>query len=389
MNEELKKAFFNEISKMDINALQERLAALDVEVRALEDVSEIELRAEQKKLINERITELKEQEARAKKAEEINAGAPAVIIERKTEEKMDNVNYRASKEYINAFANYLKTGNEEECRAILSTNAVTGGIIPVPEFVDPIIKNAWEKTGLMDLVKKTYIKGNVKIGFEISATGAVIHKEGSEELVPEQVLTIGVKELKAESIKKWVTVSDEVLDLSAEDFIYYVYDELTYHIAKKAEEVLVDAIVNSEPTSTADNPAVGRVAGAPGYGTIAAAIGALSDQAARPVVVMNKATWAAFKAAQYEGNFAADIFEGLPVYFNNKLPVYSAAEAGAAYAIVGDFGIGAQANYPAGVDISIKVDELSLAEKDLVKFVGREFVGIGVVAPFAFTLITK
>ena len=42
-----------------------------------------------------------------------------------------------------------------------------------------------------------------------------------------------------------------------------------------------------------------------------------------------------------------------------------------------------------GEEISIKVDELSLAEKDLVKFVGREYVGHDVVAPNAFVKLTK
>ena len=38
---------------------------------------------------------------------------------------------------------------------------------------------------------------------------------------------------------------------------------------------------------------------------------------------------------------------------------------------------------------SIKVDDLSLAEKDLVKFVGREYVAHDVVAPKAFAKIVK
>ena len=34
-------------------------------------------------------------------------------------------------------------------------------------------------------------------------------------------------------------------------------------------------------------------------------------------------------------------------------------------------------------------DDLSLSEKDLVKIVGREYVGLGVVAPKAFVRIMK
>lgn len=122
---------------------------------------------------------------------------------------------------------------------------------------------------------------------------------------------------------------------------------------------------------------------------MAEAIGALSDEAANPVVVMNKATWAKFKAAQYANSFNVDPFEGLPVYFDNTLPVYTTTgTAGTTWAIVGDFGLGAQANFPNGDEVTIKYDNLSLAEKDLVKVVGREFVALGAVADHAFTKIT-
>ena len=46
-------------------------------------------------------------------------------------------------------------------------------------------------------------------------------------------------------------------------------------------------------------------------------------------------------------------------------------------------------NFPNGEGIDIKVDDLSQAEYDLVRVIGREFVGIGVVANNAFVRITK
>ena len=103
---------------------------------------------------------------------------------------------------------------------------------------------------------------------------------------------------------------------------------------------------------------------------------------------MNKGSWAAFKAAQYAAQYAIDPFEGLPVHFDSTLPTYATTgTAGTAWAIVGDFGRGALANFPNGQEIRIKFDDLSLAEKDLVKIVGREFVGLGIVADHAFCKI--
>ena len=95
------------------------------------------------------------------------------------------------------------------------------------------------------------------------------------------------------------------------------------------------------------------------------------------------------KAAQYAASYAVDPFENLPVVFNNTIAAFSAATTGVAYAIVGDLGEGALANFPNGEEITIKFDDMSLAEKDLVKIVGRQYVGLGVVAPDAFVKITK
>ena len=113
----------------------------------------------------------------------------------------------------------------------------------------------------------------------------------------------------------------------------------------------------------------------------------LSDEAANPVIMMNKSTWGAFKAAQAAGNFGYDPFEGLPVLFNDSIAAYSAATTGVTYAIVGDLGAGAQANFPNGQEIEIKFDDKTKMEYDLIRILGREYVGHAVVAPKAFVKI--
>lgn len=115
----------------------------------------------------------------------------------------------------------------------------------------------------------------------------------------------------------------------------------------------------------------------------------LSDEAANPVIIMNKQTWGTFKGLQANNKYAYDPFEGLPVVFNNTITAYSAATTGVTYAIVGDLDQGALANFPNGDDIDIKYDNVTLMTNDLVRVLGREFVGLGVVAPDAFVKITK
>ena len=384
-----------EIREMQIEELEARSSEIVAEIEG--EVTEERLKEldAESILIEERKNELKKAAAEAKEIREAVAEDKVVVEEVNpiiTEVRtMTNKEVCASAEYRNAYKNYILTGKDEECRSLLTENVATG-VVPVPEIVYDIVKNAWEKEGIMSLVKKTYLKGNLKVGFEISADGAVVHTEGAAAPTEEK-LVIGIVELIPASIKKWITISDEVIDMDAGSFLQYVYDEVAYQIAKKAADTLIAKIIACGTVSTntpSVNVAVPVVTAASiGLGTIADAVGQLSDVAANPVIVMNKASFSAWKAVQYAASYAADPFEGLPVVFNNSITAFSAASTGDTYAIVGDFGEGAIANFPNGEGIDIKYDNLSLAEKDLVKIVGREFVAMGVVAPKAFVKIAK
>lgn len=352
---------------------EERMNALEKEVADLE--------ARKAELIEQRKKDI---------AEVINGGDKEIEkLEEERGKTMSIEEIRNSKEYINAFANYIKTGKDEEVRALLSTNAtVATGYVPVPEIVEGRIRTAWGRLGLMDLVNKTFARGNLKIGFELSADGALVHNEGAVAN-NEEALTFGVVELKPESIKKWITISDEAMDMAGEEFLFYIYDEITYRIAKKAQETLLAKIVAASTSASTTAVSVAEVDDkAPTVSIVSECLGKLSDEAANPVIVMNKGTWSQFKAAQYAASYSVDPFEGLPVYFDNTIPVYSSTATTGTWLIVGDFGRGAQANFPNGQEIGLKFDDLSLAEKDLVKIVGREYVGIGLVSDKCFCRVT-
>ena len=382
-----------EIKDMKIEDIEKRMAEIETEKEAPE--ADIDALTEEVRSMNERKQELiKAAEERQAVLDDIVEGTVETEVKETFEEErkaMTNVEVRKSAEYIDAFANYIKTNDDAECRSLLTENV--SGSVPVPELVDEIVRTAWDRDDITKLVKKTFIKGNLKIGFEYSATGAAVHTEG-QSAPDAETLVLGITELVPVSIKKWITISDEAMDLTGEAFLRYIYDELTYQIAKKAADELIADILACGTVSTTSGssqlcavPAIASTNVA--LGLVASAIGNLSDEAANPVVVMNKQTWAAFKAVQYAGNYAVDPFEGLPVAFSSKLKSFSAATTGEAFAIVGDFGVGAQMNFPNGQEISFKYDDLSLAEADLVKIVGREYVAHDVVAPKAFVRINK
>lgn len=368
------KTLLESEEEVDVEAIRSELDSLEAEERKINEEIELAQRKADE-----------EAEQRKKDAELIKENKVEV---KEIELKESKMEVRNTKEYIDAFAEYIKSGNDAECRALLTENA-TNGTVPVPELVYNIVKTAWEREGIMALVRKTAMKGNLKVGFEISADGAVVHTEGGSAISPEN-LVLGTVNIVPQSIKKVLQISDEVYDLRGEEFLDYVYDELAYRIAKKCADLIIAAIEACGTASTATSVAVPVLTAASiGQATIASAMALLSDEAANPVVMMNKATWGAFKSAQYAGNFNADIFENLPVVFNNTIKAFSAATTGDTYAIVGDLGHGALANYPNGQEIDFKFDDLSLKKQDLIEVMGREYVGLGIVAPNAFVKVQK
>lgn len=348
---------------------------------------------EELRSLNERkaeLTALEERKANAKALEENRAEDTVQVVEqRKEENTMKTIEeYRNSKEYIDAFAEYVKTGEDSELRALLTTNVGDAGEVAVPDLVYDTIKTDWLKSGVMALVKKISVAGNMKVQFELSAGDAVIHNEGSGA-VSEESLILGIVTLIPESIKKWISVSDEVLDMKGEAFLQYIYSELTYKIAQKCESVLIGKIAALSTSASETAPCAKKVKAGAALGTIATALGELNAEATKPVIVMHPATKAAFKSAVYSGSLNADPFEGLDVILTNALPAISAASENDVYAIVGDFGYGALANFPNGDAIEIKLDDKTEMTKDLVRILGREYVAVAPVANRAFVNITK
>ena len=378
-----------EIMTLDMEQIEARSAELTSEIEIAETNEAMDAIQEELEAIEERKATIKlEVEQRKADMAAVIKGHGDVVEEVKDERKVTTMEVRNTPEYINAYAEYIKTGKADECRVLLTENV--SGRVPVPEFVYDIVKTAWEKEGIMALVRKSYLRGNLKVGFEISGGEATVHTEAANSAVSEESLVLGTVSLVPASIKKWISISDEVYDMRGEEFLRYIYDELTYRIAKKAADQLIAKIEACGTVSTTTCVGVPKIqAATPALGTIAGAMAKLSDEAANPAVMMNKQTWGTFKALQAAGNFGYDPFEGLPVLFNNTITAYSAATTGVTYAIVGDLGHGALANFPNGEDIEFKFDDMTEMTKDLIRVLGRQYVGLGIVAPDAFVKITK
>lgn len=365
-----------EIRNLGVEELEQRAAQIAEETA---DANKEQLEALNAELdaIEERKNTLKaEAEKRNAAAAAVAGGAGEVVERRKEIDNMpSNREVRNSREYIEAFAKYIKTGKDAECRALLTEN-VSGGVVPVPEMVENRIRQAWETDEVWSRITKTFVRGNLKVGFEISSTDAVIHTEGSDAPL-EETLTLGIVTMVPANIKKWITVSDEVLALGAEDFLAYIYDELTYKIIKKAADQVIAVIQAAPSTASATAVAVAQVSGTVSAATILEAMATLGDEATDKVVIADGSTIAAVRLAALTANYAYDPFFGMTVIQKD----------GVTGAIVGDLS-GVQANMPEGDAVTFKFDDLSLAEKDMVKIVARLYAAIAVVGPKMFAVIS-
>lgn len=378
-----------EIMALDMEGIEERRAQIREEIKAAGDDAALDAIEAEKAIIEERIAAIKaETEQRKADMADVIAGK-GKTKENMEEKRMDFKEFRNSKEYINAYAEYLK-GNDREVRLLISQNAgesVEGNRIPVPTYLEERIATAWENDPILSRVRRTYYRGNLEIPFEVSATDAVVHAEGAEA-PQEEELVIGTVVIVPEFIKKWIQLTDTVLRLKGREFLDYIYDEITYKITLEAARQGVLDILNAPATTSTSGIGVPVVSGAPSVTVIPEAAAYLSSEAGTPVVLMNRLTEIEFLNAQVAGSFSVDPFAGLTKLYTSALPAYSAAASGAPYVIVGNL-YGLQFNFPDGDDVEIIYDPYTKAEENLVKVVGRYFASHGVTSLGHFVKVAK
>lgn len=375
------------IPEMSVEELLERRTAIAAELDAPDadlDALESEVRSINEELETRKAAEAQRQTIR----DEVASGAGDVIAEIKEERNdipMTDIEIRNSDKYIEAFARYIKTGNGEECRSMLTENV--SGTVPVPAYVEEKIRTAWENNAILSRVRKTYIRGNLKVPFERSADGAVVHSEGSSAISEENLL-LGIVELKPETIKKFVAFSTEAETMGGREFVDYIYDEVIHQVTLKAAAEGVGDIVSASASHSASAVGVPVVKAAPSVTAIPTAAAYLSDEAQNVVVIMNRLTEVEFLSANAAGNFNVDPFAGLPRLYTSALSPYSTLSENGVYAIVGDLD-GLQFNFPEGDGVATIYDNITRKKEDIVEVLGRQYAAHGVTAPGRFCKLSK
>lgn len=353
------------ITEMSVDELMERRTAIATELDAEDadlDALEAEVRSINEELESRKAAENKRNEIRKAVAN----GDGKIVNEFKEESKEMNETRKA--EMLDAIAEFIKGTATSEQRALLTTG-VSGGTVKVSNVVDDFIWTDWDNSPILSRIRKVYVRGNYSVGYEASATGAVKHTEGAAAPA-EETLTLAYINFIEQYYKKWITVSDTVLALKGQAFMDYLMDEFGHQLAIALENAVVAEIaastLSAKVTNTIDNTAA------------MAGFAALSDEARNPVVIISKATYASIMNERATtGGKIEDPFNGMEVLFNRNVTGM----------LVGDLD-GVVANFPEGEDFQFIVDRTSLAEKDMVKIVGKILGDIHLVRPNGFAVVT-
>lgn len=367
------------------------MTTADIEVRSAEIEKEIAEGGDVEKLSAE-VEALEERKAQIEKeAEERKALLNEVSktsheVEPMRKEK-DMEELRNSKEYIDAYARYIKTGDDRECRTLMTEN-VTGdnpGTLPVPQFVADIL-HAELRSEIVDGFRHMRAKGNVAIPVEVNAPAAAIHTEGGAA-VEEENLAIAPVLLQLLTYKKWVGITDEALDVELMDsrsYLEYIFEEISRGILKARENTFIQKVFSAPSTSA--NPDIT----AP---TVEAATRSISDfvnaraqlnaDARDLVVIITPTEYAAYRALQLGAQYPIDVFDGMKVIVRDFPKGITAARA-----IVGDLR-GYMENLPNGEEIQFKKDDHTLMTSDIVRILGRLPASVGIVGNRFFVKVVS
>ena len=371
----------------DIELIDQRLEEIrSLDISAMDDQAEVEKLAAEAKELNEKRAALVEERKQAE-AKVLAAAEVTEEHENREAKPMEDKITRDSQEYLDAYIEAKKTGDDTELRALLSTNG--GGTIAVPVAVEEAVEDAWNKDKILNRVRATEYPGNYEANFYISGSGAVIHAEGAADISDEE-LNLGTVTLIPQSVKKNLAISKAALKLRGQAFLdsmkQEVYDEVMY----AAGGVLLTDIINAPATSSATTPGVPTVSvSAFGANDIINAEALLSDRAVNKVAIMNAKTYAAYKSIRTSDGYPVAIFDGIEVLIDNRLPALADATAGDALVILGDLNYGARANFPDGKEVEIIVDRITRKKGNIVDIFGELFLSIGVTQANAFAKIVK
>lgn len=386
----------NEIAE-EIKNIKEKFDEADVDEREeiLKNVEELNKEAEEMEKEINKLEEVKEQfDGQEERMSLMKNVETTKVEERKAVVETSN-NVADGVEYKSALEHMIKTG---EKRAILTSQ----DNLPIPTVMQREIEVAWQEYGnLVNLCNVVSIRGLLAVTLELTATGAIWHDEGTARPA-EETITFGQLILNPKFIKKWISLSDEVMLLTGDDFLRYIAREMTYRILAELNKSIISRIDadGKGVIGIVGNAYAKEITQALTFNTPNAALAelrtwdnirvvlnpqtffnnvlGLKDTTGRPIYqIMNDNTG---RPRYY--------YAGLPVEFSEALPAYDNAAASDAYMVVGNFA-GYKLNLPYGRTPELIYDVLTQAPEDVEVITGKLPAAGNVVKQGFFTVVKK
>lgn len=234
------------LDEMNLQQVEERLAALDVEVREATEAEAVEKAAEEKKGLLARKAELVDLEQRKKTTLELNEGkAPEKIIEARKEEKkmeIEKMLDRSSEEYRLAWLKNLqgKELNEVEKRAL------TGGTSALPEATaNKVVEILVDTVPLLNEIELFRVPGSINIAVEVTAPGAT--REPAGGTVTESAAVLRQVTLAGYNMNAFIRLGADLAQQAVSAFEDWLARKLADAIGNKTEDFIVNGGGSGDP----------------------------------------------------------------------------------------------------------------------------------------------
>lgn len=235
------------LDEMNLQQVEERLAALDVEVREATEADAVEKAAEEKKGLLTRKAELVDLEQRKKTALELNEGkaAPDKIVEiRKEEPKMEieKMLDRSSEEYRLAWLKNLQGKEISE----VERRALTGGTSALPDqTANKVIDILLDTVPMLNEIELFRVPGSINIAVEVTAPGATPEAAGG--LVTASDATLRQVTLNGYNMNAFIRLGADLAQQAVPAFEDWLTRKLADAIANKIEHFIINGDGSGDP----------------------------------------------------------------------------------------------------------------------------------------------
>jgi len=239
-----------ELNEMTLQDVQERLAALDVEVRAMTTAEAVDQATEEKKLLLERRAELEALETRKQNALDLQSGKitpDKVIEERKDEKMMDTVYTHESAEFRSAWLKQLqgKPLSDIEQRAIQIGDATGNAVLP-SQTANLVIEKLMDMVPMLGEIELFRYPGTLSVPVEVSRPTTELKRGG--EALTEKAAVLKSVTLGGYTINTLLRIGADLTKMSVSAFEEWLVRKISEGVAYQIENYIINGTGSDQPT---------------------------------------------------------------------------------------------------------------------------------------------